>query len=134
MTDQPIVRFVSQREGHHGDCTIAAFGMCFGLTYAEALVCIARVAPHVLTQGASWGTLVRVAKDRGTPLLEKRIFDLDDYEEGSGILGVRFTDGGEHAVYFHRGFIFDGRTGCVWDADVYLRVSNVTPLTMLVRT
>jgi hypothetical protein len=136
MDDQPIVRFVAQREKHLGDCTVAAFAMCVGVTYSEALVAIAAIAPRVLTEGATWGQLKQAATARGTTLVEKKAFDLDDVEEGSGILGVQFHDrvGDQHAVYFKRGLIFDGRTESVWDADVYLRVNKVTVLTMLVRT
>jgi hypothetical protein len=136
MDDAPIVRFVAQREKHIGDCTIAAFAMCLGLSYSEALVTIAAVEPKVLQDGASWMELKRAAKTRGAALVEKKTFDLDDVEEGSGILGVQFHDRDheQHAVYFKRGLIFDGRTESVWDADVYLRVKKVTVLTMLVRT
>jgi hypothetical protein len=134
MDDQPIVRFVGQRETHIGDCTVAAFAMCLGLSYSEALVTIAAVVPQVLTEGATWGQLKRAATARGAALGVKKTFDLDDLEEGSGILGVKFRDGDEHAVYFKRGLIFDGRSSSVWDADVYVRVNQVQVLTMLVRT
>lgn len=134
MDDQPIVRFVGQRETHLGDCTIAAFAMCIGVTYSEALVAIAAVEPKVLTEGANWRHLKLAAAAHGVALVEKRRFDLDDLEEGGGILGVKFPDRQEHAVFFKRGLIFDGRSGAVWDADVYLRVNKVTVLTMLVRT
>jgi hypothetical protein len=133
MDDQPIVRFVGQRAGF-GDCTIAAFAMCAGMSYAEALVTIAVVAPKVLEEGASWAQLKRAAKTRRMTLVEKRTaFDSTTWM-GGGILGVRYGDGVEHAVYFKRGMIFDGETHAVWDADVYLRVNKVTVLTMLVRT
>ena len=134
MDDQPIVRFVGQREAHLGDCTIAAFAMCVGLSYSEALVTIARVVPRVLEDGASWHQVKTAAKRAGVGLVEKKRFDLDDLDEGGGILGVRLPDGDEHAVYFKRGLIFDGGTQSVWDADVYLRVNHATVLTMLVRT
>lgn len=134
MDDQPIVRFVAQREKHIGDCTIASFAMCFGITYSEALVTIAAVNPRVLEDGASWGDLKRAARARNAVLVEKKSFDLDDFEEGSGILGVQFPGGGGHAVYFKRGLIFDGRSQSVWDSDVYLRVNLVKVLTMLVRS
>jgi hypothetical protein len=131
---QPIVRFVAQRETHLGDCTISAFAMCAGITYSEALVTIAAVAPRVLRDGASWRQLQRAALTRGITLVEKRTgFDSTTWA-GGGILGVKFDNGDEHAVYFKRGLIFDGRTESVWDADVYLRVSKVKVLTMLVRT
>jgi hypothetical protein len=136
MDDQPIVRFVAQREPHLGDCTIAAFAMCAGITYSEALVTIAAVAPKVLTEGASWRQLKRAAATRRIELVEKKTgFDSTTWA-GGGILGVQFHDraGDQHAVYFKRGLIFDGRTQSVWDADVYLRVNKVTVLTMLVRT
>ena len=134
MDDQPIVRFVAQRETHLGDCTIAAFAMCVGLTYSEALVTIAAVQPRVLQDGATWGQLKRAAKTRGVVLVVKKTFDLDDLEEGGGMLGVDLQLGGQHAVYFKRGLIFDGRSSSVWDADVYLRVNQAQVLTMLVRT
>jgi hypothetical protein len=134
MDDQPIVRFVGQREAHLGDCTIAAFAMCVGVSYSEALVAIARVAPQVLTEGASWRHLQQAAKTWGAGLVVKKTFDLDDEDEGGGILGVKFPGGVEHAVYFKRGLIFDGASSSVWDADVYLRVTKVQVLTMLVRT
>jgi len=134
MDDQPIVRFVAQREGHLGDCTVSAFAMCLGVTYSEALVTIAAVVPRVLEQGACWAELKRAAKTRGVVLVEKRRFDLDDLEEGSGILRAEFSDGGQHAVFFKRGLVFDGRSSSVWDADVYVRVNKVQVLTMLVRT
>ena len=133
MDDTPIVRFVAQHEKHLGDCTIAAFAMCLGLTYAEALVAIAAIQPRVLKDGATWGQLKRAAKPFGVVFVERKRFDLDDLEEGGGMLAVRFTNGDEHAVYFKRGLIFDGRTESVWDADVYLRVNEVKVLTMLVR-
>lgn len=133
MDDQPIVRFVGQRETHIGDCTIAAFAMCVGLSYSEALVAIARIAPRVLEEGAGWRQLKRAALARGVALVVKRRFDLDDVEEDNGILGVKFRNGEEHAVYFKRGLIFDGRSQSVWDADVYLRVNKVEVMTMLVR-
>lgn len=135
MDDAPIVRFVAQREEHLGDCTIAAFAMCLGLSYSEALVTIAAVVPRVLGQGASWGELKRAAKRRGVVLIEKKEFDLDDVDEECGILGVQFpgAEGMQHAVYFLRGLIFDGRTESIWDADVYVRVQKVRALTMLVR-
>jgi hypothetical protein len=134
MDDQPIVRFVAQREKHIGDCTISAFAMCAGITYSEALVTIAAVAPRVLREGAGWRQLKRAALTRGIVLVEKRTgFDSTTWASG-GILGVRFDNGEEHAVYFRRGLIFDGRTESVWDADVYLRVHKVKVLTMLVRT
>ena len=134
MDDAPIVRFVSQRESHLGDCTIAAFAMCLGLTYSEALVAIARVAPHVLREGADWRDLKRAGRAFGVAFVKKARFDLDDLDEEAGILGVRFANGNEHAVYFKRGLIFDGQSSAVWDADVYLRVTRVTVTTMLVRT
>jgi hypothetical protein len=138
MDDAPIVRFVGQREEHLGDCTIAAFAMCLGLTYSEALVAVAAIEPRVLTIGATWAQLKRAATGRGVALVEKKRFDLNDLEEGGGILGVEFPQrvqhGVEHAVYFKRGLIFDGRSQSVWDADVYLRVYDLTVLTMLVRT
>jgi hypothetical protein len=134
MDDQPIVRFIAQRETHIGDCTVAALAMCLGVTYSEALVTIAAVAPRVLQDGASWGQLKRAAKTRGVVLVERKTgFDSTTWA-GGGILGVQFTNGDQHAVYFQRGLIFDGRTSSVWDADVYLRVQNVKVLTMLVRT
>src|SRR5678815_2546644 len=134
MDDAPIVRFVSQREEHLGDCTIAAFAMCVGVTYSEALVAIAAVAPRVLTIGATWGQLKRAARAFAVTFVEKKRFDLNDLEEGGGMLGVEFPNGDQHAVYFQRGQIYDGRSQAVWDADVYLRVQKVQVLTMLVRT
>jgi len=134
MDDAPIVRFVGQREQHLGDCTIAAFAMCLGVTYSEALVAIAAIAPRVLQDGATWGQLKRAATPFGVTFVVKKRFDLDDLEEGGGMLGVEFSDGTQHAVYFKRGLIFDGRSQAVWDADVYLRVNHATVLTMLVRT
>jgi len=134
MDDAPIVRFVGQREEHLGDCTIAAFAMCVGVTYSEALVAIAAQAPTVLAKGANWPHLKRAAKRFGVTFVEKVGFDLDDLEEGGGMLGVQFPDGIQHAVYFKRGLIFDGRSQAVWDADVYLRVNKLEVLTMLVRT
>jgi hypothetical protein len=134
MDDAPIVRFVGQREQHLGDCTIAAFAMCVGVTYSEALVAIAAVEPRVLTLGATWRQLKRAATPFGVTFVEKKRFDLNDLEEGGGILGVQFSNGDEHAVYFQRGQIYDGRSQAVWDADVYLRVNQVQVLTMLVRT
>lgn len=132
--DAPIVRFVAQREKHLGDCTIAAFAMCAGVTYAEALVTIAAIAPKVLSEGASWTQLKRAAATRGMTLVEKRTgFDSNSWA-GGGILGVKFPKGLEHAVYFRRGLIFDGESRSVWDADVYIRVNKVKVLTMLVRT
>jgi hypothetical protein len=135
MDDSPIVRFVAQREIHLGDCTIAAFAMCVGVTYSEALVSIAAIAPRVLKDGASWRQLKRAAlMMHGIVLAEKRTgFDSTTWA-GGGILGVKFQNGDEHAVFFKRGLIFDGRTQAVWDADAYLRVANVKVLTMLVRT
>jgi len=134
MDDRPIVRFVAQREEHLGDCTIAAFAMCAGITYSEALVTIAAIAPKVLTEGASWQQLKRAAATRRLRLVEKKTgFDSTTWS-GGGILGVVFSDGVEHAVYFKGGLIFDGRSQSVWDADVYLRVNKVKVLTMLVRT
>jgi hypothetical protein len=134
MDDAPIVRFVHQREKHIGDCTIAAFAMCLGITYSEALVTIAAVAPKVLRDGAGWRQLQRAALTRGIVLVEKKTgFDSTTWA-GGGILGVQFTNGDAHAVYFKRGLIFDGRTEAVWDADVYVRVNKLTVLTMLVRT
>lgn len=133
MDDQPIVRFVAQREQHLGDCGVAAFAMCAGITYAEALVTIAAIAPRVLKDGASWRQLQRAARTRGIELAEKRTgFDSTTWA-GGGILGVKFPDGLEHAVYFKRGLVFDGESQAVWDADVYLRVNKVQVLTMLVR-
>ena len=140
MDDQPIVRFVAQREEHLGDCTIAAFAMCAGITYSEALVTIAAVAPKVLQEGASWRQLKRAAATRGIVLVEKKTGFDSRTVAGGGLLGVKFRptakvpEGEEHAVYFQRGLIFDGRSQSVWDADVYLRVNKVTVLTMLVRT
>lgn len=134
MDDQPIVRFVGQREAHLGDCTIAAFAMCVGVSYSEALVAIARVAPKVLREGANWRDLKRAATTFDVEFVERKRFDLDDLDEGGGMLGVKFRDGVEHAVFFKRGLIFDGLSQSVWDADVYLRVNKVTVLTMLVRT
>lgn len=134
MDDAPIVRFVSQREDHLGDCTIAAFAMCLGVTYSEALVTIAALVPRVLQDGATWAQLKRAATTRGVRLVEKTRFDLNDLEEGGGMLGVQFTNGEQHAVFFKRGLVFDGRSSSVWDADVYLRVNKVQVLTMLVRT
>jgi hypothetical protein len=134
VDDSPIVRFVAQRETHIGDCTIAAFAMCAGITYSEALVTIAAIAPRVLKDGAGWRQLKRAALTRGITLVEKRTgFDSTTWA-GGGILGVQFTNGETHAVYFKRGLIFDGRTQSVWDADVYLRRQHVKVLTMLVRT
>jgi hypothetical protein len=134
MDDSPIVRFVGQRETHLGDCTIAAFAMCLGLTYSEALVAIAAVVPRVLEEGACWADLKRAAKARGVALVEQRRFDLDDLDQAGGMLRAEFRDGTSHAVYFKRGLIFDGRSQSVWDADVYLRVHKATVVTMLVRT
>jgi hypothetical protein len=134
VDDAPIVRFVAQREEHLGDCTIAAFAMCLGLTYAEALVAIAAVQPRVLADGATWGHLKKAAQTRGVVLVVKKTFDLNDLDEGGGMLGVAFSDGDQHAVYFKRGLIFDGRSQAVWEADVYLRVNKAQVLTMLVRT
>jgi len=134
MDDQPIVRFVHQRELHLGDCTIAAFAMLAGITYSEALITIAAIAPKVLTDGASWRQLRRAAATRKITLIEKRTgFDSQTWS-GGGILGVKYANGDEHAVYFRRGMIFDGRSQSVWDADVYLRKEKVEVMTMLVRT
>ncbi len=134
MGDQPIVRFVAQREIHLGDCTIAAFAMCAGITYSEALVTIAAIAPKVLAEGASWQQLKRAAATRRIQLVEKKTgFDSTTWASG-GILGVKYSNGDEHAVYFKGGLIFDGRSQSVWDADVYLRVNKVAVMTMLVRT
>ena len=108
--------------------------MCVGIREAEALVTIAAIAPQVLRKGASWGQLKRAAATRKMTLVEKRTaFDSTTWA-GGGILGVRYGDGEEHAVYFKRGLIFDGQARAVWDADTYLRVNKVTVLTMLVRT
>ena len=133
MDDQPIVHFVGQRE-EHPDCTIAAFAMCLGLSYSEALGTIAAIAPKVLQEGASWQQLKRAAGTRSVALVVKKTgFDSTTWT-GGGILGVKFPNGIEHAVYFKRGLVFDGETRSVWDADVYVRVNKVTVLTMLVRT
>ena len=132
--DQPIVRFVGQSpEKHIGDCSVASLAMLLGITYSEALVAIARVAPDVLKQGANWAQLKKAARSRKVTLTEQRAFSLEDDSEDAGILGVEFSDGTQHAVYFKRGLIFDGRTGNVWDADVYLHQENAKPLSMLVR-
>ena len=92
----------------------------------------------MLQEGANWRELKAAAKTLGVVLVEKKTFDLNDVEEGGGILGVKFParveHGVEHAVYFKRGLIFDGRTKAVWDADVYLHVHRLRVLTMLVRT
>jgi len=134
VDDAPIVRIVGQREEHLGDCTIAAFAMCVGVSYSEALVAIAHVSPRVLREGATWAELKRAARVFGVRFVEKTGCDLDDLEESGGMLGVQFSNGEEHAVYFKRGLIFDGRSQAVWDADVYLAVNKVKVLTMLVRT
>ena len=135
MDEVPIVRFVGQREGHLGDCSIAALAMCVGVSYSEALVAIAAVVPRVLTHGATLVDLQRAATAFGAVLIARRRFDLNDLEEQSGILRAEFPPGEHnHAVYFKRGLIFDGRSEAVWDADVYLRVHKATVSTMLVRT
>lgn len=129
-----VVQFVSEREEHLGDCTIAAFAMCAGITYSESLVTISAIAPKVLTEGASWRQLKRAATTRRMELVEKKTaFDSTTWA-GGGILGVQFPNGTEHAVYFRRGLIFDGETRKVWDADHYIQTTKVKVLTMLVRT
>lgn len=137
MDDVPIVRFVGEREDHLADCTIAAFAMCLGLTYSQALVTIAAVAPRVLEDGASWGELKAAAKTIDVVLIERRTVDVNDLEETDGILGVQHLErkehGAQHAVFFKRGLIFDGLTKCIWDADVYVSANKVKVLTMLVR-
>lgn len=132
MDDVPLVQFVEQHDGNLGDCTVAAFAMCLGLTYSQALVAIAALVPDVLKTGANWPELKAVARTLGVALKKKKEFDLDDLEEGSGILGVEFPDGVQHAVFFKRGLIFDGETKGVWDADVYIHVEKVRVLSMLV--
>lgn len=133
--DQPIVRFVHQTtESHLGDCSIASLAMLLGIAYAEALVLIAPVCRTVLREGANWAELKRAAR-RHRPrvkLIEQRGFSIEDESEDSGILGVESKETGkQHAVYFKRGLIFDGATGNVWDADVYLNTQNYRPLTLL---
>lgn len=109
--------------------------MCVGVTYSEALVAIAAVTPTVLEAGANWRQIRRAAKRLGVTFVEKTTIDLEDLEEDdSGMLAVAFPGGLQHAVYVKRGLIFDGRSGAIWDADVYVRVNKVEVLTMLVRT
>ncbi len=133
--DQPIVRFVEQMRGHT-DCGVSAFAMCFGLSYAQALVMVACVAPRVLTCGITWRDLKKAARKHGAKFKQvTRGIDVED-EDVEGILAVSFIDAGQHishAVYLKRGFIFDGRTSSVWDAGVYLSVHNADVESLLVR-
>jgi len=133
MLDQPIVHFVHQHDGAN-DCTVAAFAMFAGISYTQALVTIAQVKPTLLTEGVNWHELKRAAKRRGLKLMEIRAFDLGDDSEDVGILAIEDAKGKQHAVFFKRGMIFDGRTGSVWDADVYLRVEGGQATSMLVRS
>jgi len=133
MSTQPVVRFVGQLPGHP-DCGVSAFAMCFGLTYARALVAIIGAAPRVLERGVFPREFQRAAKRLGGRLrLITRGVDVED-EETEGILIVTFVaDGEKHAVYLKRSLIFDGRTDAVWDADVYLRIHNCDVESLLVR-
>jgi len=133
VSAQPVVRFVGQLPGHP-DCGVSAFAMCFGLTYARALVAIIGAAPRVLEEGVTTRQFQKAAKRLGGVLrVVTRGVDVED-EETEGILCVIFVSGGErHAVYLKRGLIFDGRTDAVWDADVYLRIHNADIESLLVR-
>jgi hypothetical protein len=130
--DQPILNFIRQTP-QQADCTIASLAMYLGISYPEALVAVALVKPNVLAVGTEWSDLRRALRKRKIRFEEHRKFSLDDDSEDAGILAVEGIDGKQHAVYLRRGLIFDGRTDSVWDADVYLRVHNVTAVSLLVR-
>lgn len=132
--DQPIIRFVAQQFSV-SDCGVAALAMCLGIPYAEALVLVAAVKPNVLRDGVRWQDLRRAARRHGARFkVVTTGIDLDD-EDLCGILAVQFVTNGaqQHAVYLKHGLIFDGRTECVWDPDVYLRAHNAEVASLLVR-
>lgn len=132
MEDRPILRFVPQALGH-GDCCISAMAMALDISYEQALVYMARVNKDVLVKGCTWREVRRAAKLHGATFMERRNFSLDEDSDDTGILCVTLADGTPHAVFLRNGLIFDGRTGCVWAADVFMAVHIGTATSLLVQ-
>lgn len=127
--DAPILRVVPQR--HESDCGVAVLAMLFGVTYEEALIALSWEIPTVLTSGAYTSHLKQAAKNLGSSLKVRRVFDMDD---ATGILcvsSVRWKT--DHVVILKDGLLFD-TDGTVWDADVYFKVHHAKAGALLVRS
>lgn len=127
MTDNPVIRVVTQRHSH--DCGVAVLAMLLGVSYEEALVVVSHESPLVLSQGVYERHLKAAAARLGVTLVSRRRYDI---EEDFGILGISSpkwkTD---HVVILKSGLIVE-TDGCLWEADVFLRHHQAKPGVLLV--
>src|SRR5262245_51455634 len=99
--DAPIMRVVTQR--HQMDCGVACLAMICGVSYENALVAVAQVAPNVCVSGM-WTKEIRQAAQRlGYRLRVKRRVDL---ENDTGILNLSaHAWASEHVVVLREGLL-----------------------------
>jgi hypothetical protein len=129
----PIMLRLVRQTAMHADCAVATLASLCGLTYDEALVVCARVAPTVLDEGMSWRELRAAAKAIGVPtrLLRRGQYDED---EATGILCVQTGEPTDHFVLLWQGRVIDGNATLYLSVDDYCKTHKYTPGTLLVRT
>ena len=130
----PIVQIQVQRA--EGDCAIVALSMYLGIGYEDVLAAAVKVtgrrAHH---SGLFTRDMKAAAKRLGTPLILKRVFDLDS---ACGVLALRRTTTQgekhqeEHAVLLRAGLVFD-TDGTVWELETFLAHYEYRVLSLLVK-
>lgn len=125
--DAPIIKVVTQR--HVADCGVACLAMLLGVSYENALVAVAQVAPDVCVSGLWMKHLQAAAKLLGCRLVRKRHFELDS---DTGLLSFSSKRWKlDHLAVLREGLVIE-TDGTIYDADVYLAVHKAKTGTLLI--
>ncbi len=125
--DAPILRVVLQR--HDADCAVACLAMICGVSYENALVAIAQVAPNVCAVGINLKDLQRAARHLGFSLRCRRNVDV---EADTGVLNVcKRGWKHDHLVVLREGLIIE-TDGLLWEQSTYFAAHDARPGSLMV--
>jgi len=130
-----ILQFVRQRGD--SDCAVACIASLCCVSYEEALVACATVAPAVLNAGMYINEIEQAVAVLGYPMRRIRIRRLGKHEynvdeQPTGILNISakaWTS--DHTVILIDGYVYE-TDGSLWDADVFLQHHHAKPGILLV--
>jgi len=125
----PIIRVIPQRYG--GDCGVACLAMLLGVSYENALVAAAQVAPNVCITGIWIKHMQTAALLLGYKLRRHRRFDI---ETDTGILVTNTKRPKQypvHVVVLREGLVIE-TDGCLWEAELYMKQHQATAGPLLV--
>ena len=118
--------FVKQ-SGQHGDCGPATLASLCGVSYEDALVACAAVAPTVLTEGMSWREM-RLGVP--TKLLRRGQYG----EDSTGIIGLTTRHRLEHVAILWESRVLEGNGEHWLNLDSYCAAYGYRPGSLLIRT